>query len=532
MAALGSLVLAVYPVLRESGGVDRFLRALPTGLLKLAGIEPDVFLTGVGFIEAQLYTMIAPLILSTMTILAGAAATASEEERGTIDLLLAQPLGRSRLVVENFLALAIVSAVATLALGATIALGNDSAHLALTARGIFGINLGLWLLAMFFGTLTMAVGAWSGRPTVAAGTGAGVTLLSFFWFGLAPLFEPLQGTERFSPFHWYLNDHPALVGTTQGHLLLAVAVLFLLGCACLAFARRDLGTTIALLRPRTQRGSTRKRIRSPKMLGSVYGREIRLRGVTILWWMLALYGMSAALILFWPTLRRSPMEFEALLRAVPEELFAMFGIKDPKVIMTPAGFLSSRLYATLGPILMIAFAIAAGTSTIAGEERRGTLGLLAAQPISRDRIVRDKFLALASWVAFLPFGLIGVLFIGNLTVDLGLSEKGIVCANVGLALVALLFGTLAFAVGCATGRPAFARGVAATTAIATFLLHGLGGFLEPLAPLRFVSPFAWLLDDGPPLARGLNASMLAAPAVILALYFWARTSFRRRDLAV
>ena len=53
-----------------------------------------------------------------------------------------------------------------------------------------------------------------------------------------------------------------------------------------------------------------------------------------------------------------------------------------------------------------------------------------------------------------------------------------------------------------------------------------------LAPLSVLSPFAWLLEDGPPLARGLSMSMWAAPAVVVALYFWAMRAFRRRDLGI
>ncbi len=519
------LVLAVYPVLRGNDAVDRLMRSLPIGMLKMFGIDPDIFLTGAGFIEAQLYGLMAPLIVATMAILTGAAATAREEERGTIDLLLAQPVRRIQIVLANFLAMALLAAVVVGALACTVALGNGPAGLQLTARGMIGINVGLWLLALLFGTLAMAVGAWLGRPGVAAGTAGGALLLAFFWNGIAPIFEPLRGLERYSPFHWYGDQHPALVGTTQGHALLAVAVLVLLAAACWLFHRRDLCTTAAILRPR------RTRSRPDACLGSVYGREIRLRQWTICWWMLALYGTSGALIAFWPTLRERPAELESLLKMIPKELFAMFGISDPKVMLTPEGFLSTRLYASIGPIIMIAFGISAGTSAIAGEERRGTLDLLAAQPISRDRIVTEKFLGLASWILLLPFGLIGVLFLGNLTVDLGLTEKGIVSANVGLALVALLFGTLAFAIGCATGRPALARGITTAVAVATYLLNGLGVFLDALAPLRMASPFAWLLGDAPPLARGLTAWMLLAPALTALLFAYGLIAFRRRDLA-
>ena len=44
---------------------------------------------------------------------------------------------------------------------------------------------------------------------------------------------------------------------------------------------------------------------------------------TIIWWMLALYGTSAAIIAFWPTLRERPAELESLMKMIPKELFAM-----------------------------------------------------------------------------------------------------------------------------------------------------------------------------------------------------------------
>ena len=531
MVALALLTLAVYPVLRENPEVDRLLRSLPQGMLKMFGIEPDLFLTGVGYVEAQLYSMMAPLVLSAMTILIGAAATAVEEQRGTADLLLAQPLRRTHVVLGNFIAMALLATGTTLALGGTLALGNDAYRLALTARGLFGINLGLWLLSLFFGTLTLAVGAWSGRPSIAMGVAGGGALLAFFWYGIAQVFEPLLGLAWLSPFHWYLHDHPAWSGPTVGHAWLGGATLALLGCACVAFARRDLGTTATLLPRRKRPRRSHAALRAPRLLQSVFGRELWLRRITILWWMLALYGMAVAIIAFWPTLRESPVDIEALLKAVPDELFAMFGISDPKIMFRPEGFLSSRLYATMGPILLIAFSIGAGTSAIAGEESRGTLGILVAQPIPRARVVRDKFLALALWTTLLPLGLGFVLLLGDWAVGLHLPIQGILSANVGLALVSLLFGALAFAVGCATGRPVLARGIATTVAIAAFLLNGLASYLGVFAPVRALSPFAWLLQDGPPLARGLSPSMLAAPAVIVALYLWAVRSFGRRDLA-
>jgi ABC-2 type transport system permease protein len=537
MVALGLLVLAVYPILRDTPAVERLMSRIPPTMLRMFGIEPDIFFTGVGYVEAQLYTMMGPIVLLGMTIAMGSAATAREEERGTLDLLVAQPVRRVRVLLEKFAALALLAAAIVSALGATLAIGNESAGLQLTARGLFGANLGLWLLGLFFGAMSMAVGAWLGRRGVAAGIAAGCALLGFFWNGLAPLVEPLAGSESVSPFCWYMDGHPALAGPTRGHAYLAAGTAAWLALACFAFRRRDIGTSVPLLPRRSRKAQDARKdartvheLRSAPLLATVYGRTIWSRRYNIFWWMLGLCGIAGITIAFWPLLRESPVELESLMKMVPEEVFAMFGIRDPAMMIRPEGFLSARLYATLAPLILIAFAISEGTAAIAGEESKGTLDLQLAQPVSRSRLVAGKFAGMVSWIAFLVMGLIGVIFIGNLAVGLGLSEVGIAGANIGLLLIAVLFGTLAFAVGCATGRPALARGITIAVALATFLLNGLGVYLDALKPFRVLSPFAWYLADAPPLTHGVPAAMLLAPLVTALLYAWAVVSFRRRDI--
>ena len=79
-------------------------------------------------------------------------------------------------------------------------------------------------------------------------------------------------------------------------------------------------------------------------------------------------------------------------------------------------------------------------------------------------------------------------------------------------------------------RPALARGVTTAAAVATFLLHGLGVYVDALEPLRILSPFSWYLTDGPPLTHGVPFRMLLAPAATAVLYAWAVTAFSRRDI--
>ena len=65
-----------------------------------------------------------PLLLLVAAIGAGARATAGEEERGTLDLLLANPLSRRRLIAEKVAALACeISVLGARCLGGALLVG-------------------------------------------------------------------------------------------------------------------------------------------------------------------------------------------------------------------------------------------------------------------------------------------------------------------------------------------------------------------------------------------------------------------------
>ena len=527
--ALGAFVLSVYPVLRDNKAVQGLLQRIPDSVLSTFGIDPDIYMTGVGFLEAQLYTFIGPLLIISFTLGAGAAATAGEEERGTIDLLLANPLARASLLLQKFAAIALLAGAIVLALAVVLLVGNEPAGLDLRARGILGINLGLWLLGLFFGAIALAVGAWSGRRALAAGVGAGVAIVAFFWNGLAPMTDRLRGTERFSPVHWHIGGHPALEGPTSGHAMLAVATVLVLGIAVLLFARRDFGTSVWPERRRARNGSTARK--PSALLGSLFGAAIWERRSGLVWWMLALYGVAGVTIGFWPTIRRDPGMMRSLLESMPKELFAMFGIGDPKVMLTAGGFLSSRIYSSIGLVLALAYGIGSGTRAIAGDERAGHLELLLGLPVSRARLVRSRLAAFTLMLALLCGGLAVVLFVGSAAIGLDLGAESILAANLGLFLIALLFGALALAVGAATGRPNVARGTAIGVALGGFLLNALGLYSKWFAPLRPISPFAWYLGDQPPLTRGFDTGLLLLAATALAFAGMAVYAISRRDIS-
>ena len=511
VAALGTMMVAIYPAIRDSEALLEFLRRFPPAVMSMLGIDPTTFTTGIGFVQAQLYSFIAPIVLIAFTVPAGAAATAGEEEDGTADLLLAHPIRRARVVIEAFLALALLSALLCGVLAASLFLGNAAVDLRLPPRGIFGVNLGLWMLGLFFGALTMTVGAWLGKARLAMGTAAGFALATFFIQGLAPVVESLKPLQPFTPFYWFLNGDPARDGPTAGQAVLAAAVLVLLAGAVVLFRWRDIGTDPPLVRGGNRRGPRRL----DGMLESLYGKELWERRITIWIWTVALCTVAGLTMAFWPTLiETGPAQLEEILKLVPREVFAAFGISDPASMLTPAGFLTARVYATTAPVVMIIFAIAFATA-------KQPLELMLATPLRRTKLMASRFAAMATLIGVQALALFLTIAVGSLALDFGFSLEAMLAANAGVALLALLFGALAMC---------FGRGVAAAVAVGAFVLNGLGATVEALAPLRALSPVYWFLADTPPLLRGFAPGMLAALLGTAVLYAAGVALFTRRDV--
>jgi len=207
--------------------------------------------------------------------------------------------------------------------------------------------------------------------------------------------------------------------------------------------------------------------------------------------------------------------------------------KTPQHVGTTNGMVmqTSQAGQFLGPILLMVFTIGAGTRAIAGEEESQTLDVLLSMPIRRRRVVFDKFVAMLGttaslvavvWVAILVFG---PMF--QLEVDLG----NLTAACLSLYLLAVGFGTIAIAVGAATGSKGLAVGVPAAAALVTFILNVLGPSVEALKPFRKLSPFYYYWG-AEPLRNGLDVGhALVLAAIPLVTFLVALIAFERRDLA-
>ena len=172
--------------------------------------------------------------------MAGASALAGEERDGTMAMLSAQPVPRSRILWAK----AGGAAVSLLAIGA--------GFWALMALGgwMFGSDLGalemaagvthLVLLAMAMGAVALAVGAATGRPEVAAAVGGVLALTAYLTSTMLPL-AGLGGWAEFSPWYYALGSDPLRNGVDLAHVGVLTAICAVaMASAHLLFDRRDL----------------------------------------------------------------------------------------------------------------------------------------------------------------------------------------------------------------------------------------------------------------------------------------------------
>lgn len=249
----------------------------------------------------------------------------------------------------------------------------------------------------------------------------------------------------------------------------------------------------------------------------------------VLGWVVGIGLLVAVTTGSWPGIEQSSADFEQVLQNLPDALTAFFGegIAD----FSAAGIIGSRLYGTIGLATVIAYAVSRGSRAIAGEEEQGTLELLVTQPVSRSAVAGDRLLAMLVGLTGLVAVEMGLLMVAMPLVGLDFPVPTVVGASVGLLVLAAMFGSVAFAVGAATGRRGVAVATAGGGAGALFVLTGLSGLVDGLGWVRDVSPFG-VYDGTRVLAEGLDVPAALVMVLVAGLATAAGiAAFRGRDLS-
>lgn len=243
LGMLGLVTVAFFPSLEDQGEqLNELIKSYPPEMRELFGMSEDTDLTTIeGFLASQVFSFMAPLALSFFPILASAGAIAGAEERGTIDVLLGNPIPRWQLVIGNFVATAISLLGIAAILGLFTWIPAVLLDIDLSLEKSAGAVLNLWPLCIFFGGLAMLCSALFHRRVLAIAIPGAVLVAMYFANALGNVVEDLEDPQPFTAFYYYGSAiEDGIDWANFGGLTLAALLLVLL--AVLAFGRRDIYT--------------------------------------------------------------------------------------------------------------------------------------------------------------------------------------------------------------------------------------------------------------------------------------------------
>jgi ABC-2 type transport system permease protein len=469
-----------------------------------------------------------PLLLSLWSILAGARLVRGEEERGTMDVLLATSQSRARLLLEKvgalFLALLVIVLLFALGVvGGEAGLGGG--HVDFVRALLAGLNLSL--LAFFFGMVALLISQLTVSRRAAAGWASGVLLL-FLLLDMTGREVSGSWLPYLSPFYYYNLNRPLLPSFTDqplaALLLLGLSVLCLVGSTVL-FARRDIGRS-AFGWQRERAGSTQQALRSlSRAERAVSTRSVSLhtlfaQGWSSFWWLFGIVFFCVDIVIFVPGIQ------EAFYKAVQQTPWLQQYLFDTPT-STNAALLGTIIFSFL-PALVVIFALTLALKWSSDLEN-GRLELILGTPNSRPRILLERFGANVLVVVLAPVLTWLVLLIGAQLIHLSVDQGKILAASFSMLPPALITMGLVYALA---GRLRYGAvlGLLVAYLVLSYLQESLEGAIQFPSWLMSLSIFHVY---GNPIFLGMNwTNFLGMTGVAIALLIIGLVQFRYVDVEV
>jgi ABC-2 type transport system permease protein len=226
-------------------------------------------------------------------------------------------------------------------------------------------------------------------------------------------------------------------------------------------------------------------------------------------------------------------QYTDLLNSMPPVMLQAFGMKDAAVMTTPEGFIAFG-FLTYALLLLLVYAVLAGLNITANEEDDGILDMILSLPITRWRIVTEKFAA----YSLVMMGIVLLSFVGLLlgmqATSLVLDVNVLFVSTINMLPGLLLVMAVTTFISLIVRRKATAIAIVLMFIITSYFINFIGNAASETiaATLRAVSFFAYA-DAQEVIANGFSGvNFLVLLAVSAAMFAGSVWAFERRDVGV
>ncbi|QLH80953.1 ABC transporter permease subunit [Halosimplex pelagicum] len=252
----------------------------------------------------------------------------------------------------------------------------------------------------------------------------------------------------------------------------------------------------------------------------------RVRGTLVT--AVAIGGFALMYVVLYPTFAESlGADIDALLDAYPEALQKTFGIQT---LATMEGFLASELYTFVWMLLLGLYFAYSAASLIAADVERERMDMLLSLPVSRARVVAEKFVSLLVPLVVLNAVVPAVVYAGTVAVDYPVDPVDLLVLHALSVPYLLTFAGVGLVASVVFDRASVAQRVALGALAGLFFAESLltdtdFAWIGAVSPTRYLDPNAVLIDGEYALADGAVLAVAAAALLGLAVVL-----FRRKDI--
>lgn len=238
LAALVVLTVAFWPSFKGSTSMTDLLDQMPQGLVQAFGLQG--FGTAAGYLRGNLYALLVPLLLAGAGIGFANSLTASEEDSGRFEILLAQPVSHRAIFFGRVVAVFAWVCLLTLVTAAMQLVTDPIVDLSVPIDRLVSTLLLCGLLALLHAGMCLTIAGARARPATVLGVGLFVAFAGCTVAALFPLSKPLAPLAHLSPWDWALAGDPLLNSTEAWrYLALGAPAIGLAMLGVYLFGRRD-----------------------------------------------------------------------------------------------------------------------------------------------------------------------------------------------------------------------------------------------------------------------------------------------------
>ncbi len=239
------MYIALFPAFqKQSASMEQLIKGYPESFMKAFNFDIKSFTTLEGFLSTEQYSFVWPLMVVLLMVGYAGAALAGEIEKGTIEILLSQPVSRFKLYLSRYLA----------GLFMLVIFVSVSVYSAIPISKIYDINFSagnfnsLALLGLMFSLAIYSIGymlsaIFSDRGKVFFLSG-GILIATYVLNIVSSLKDSLSDLKYFS-FFYYFNPAKALAHNqidNWSYLVFLGLALFCFIFGAIIFLKKDITT--------------------------------------------------------------------------------------------------------------------------------------------------------------------------------------------------------------------------------------------------------------------------------------------------